>query len=240
MTIASTPYSDAMPPLSPREFNELVESIKANGVLVPILVDENGVVIDGHQRRAASQAAGVTPPTTTLDLTGKSDDERRAIAIAVNAIRRQMSVEQRRQAVTRMKELGLKNKDIAKATGTSVATVKRDVAESGGSHEPTDSDPAKDKAIAASVKAGKTTREAAEEHGVSQTTAVRATKRASKPKPKTKKKEKPTARTQPRITEFLNYLRTLDATQRVTELRRADERLHEFFVKNLIDCPHNH
>lgn len=41
----------SMPPLSPEEYSALEQSIRDNGVQVPIVVDEAGVVIDGHHRQ---------------------------------------------------------------------------------------------------------------------------------------------------------------------------------------------
>ena len=49
-----------MPPLSSEEYQELHDDIKVNGVLEPIHVDEEGVVIDGHHRsKIASELVSV-------------------------------------------------------------------------------------------------------------------------------------------------------------------------------------
>lgn len=44
--------------------------------------------------------------------------------------------------------------------------------------------------------------------------------------------------TDPRITEFLTFLRTVEAPRHASRLKVVDERLHEFFDKNHIACNH--
>ena len=40
-----------MPPLTEDEYAALREDIAANGVTVPVIVDQHGVIIDGHHRQ---------------------------------------------------------------------------------------------------------------------------------------------------------------------------------------------
>ena len=46
----NTPYADLLPPLKTSEREALAADIKANGVLHPVVIDENGNILDGHHR----------------------------------------------------------------------------------------------------------------------------------------------------------------------------------------------
>jgi ParB-like chromosome segregation protein Spo0J len=62
-------YADLVPPLSTEEYESLKESIKQNGLWVPIVVNNQGVVLDGHHRFKACQELGIEEPkTTTMEL----------------------------------------------------------------------------------------------------------------------------------------------------------------------------
>ena len=61
--MASTPYQ-VLPPLSDDEFAALKADIAERGILVPIELDEDGAVLDGHHRLRAWEswrAEGLTP-----------------------------------------------------------------------------------------------------------------------------------------------------------------------------------
>ena len=52
-------YSRVVPPLSETEFNELCEDITQKGILVPVLIGEQYVVIDGKHRLLAALKVGI-------------------------------------------------------------------------------------------------------------------------------------------------------------------------------------
>ena len=56
-----------MPPLLPSEYQALTESIRAHGVQVPVIVDENGAIIDGHHRDQIATELGVACPRVVRD-----------------------------------------------------------------------------------------------------------------------------------------------------------------------------
>ncbi len=87
----------ALPPLSPEEYVELERSILANGVMVPILLDENGVVIDGHHRQQIAQHHELPCPFETKR--GLTDAEKRGLALSLNLHRRHLTREQKRALV---------------------------------------------------------------------------------------------------------------------------------------------
>lgn len=86
-----------MPPLASDEYQELYEDIKENGVLVPILEDEDGVIIDGHHRSRIASELGIPCPVETIS--NKSDAEKRGMAFTLNLKRRHLNREQRRALI---------------------------------------------------------------------------------------------------------------------------------------------
>jgi len=55
-----------MPDLDPKTLEELRESIRDNGVVVPVVVDEFGNVLDGHHRKAIAGELGIDYPEITV------------------------------------------------------------------------------------------------------------------------------------------------------------------------------
>ena len=114
-----------MPPLSSEEYQELHDDIKVNGVLEPIHVDEEGVVIDGHHRSKIANELGIPCPVITHD--DLDDAGKRSLAFTLNLKRRHLSREQR-QALT-VESLRLdpmaSNSMHAQRTGLSDKTVKK-------------------------------------------------------------------------------------------------------------------
>lgn len=87
----------ALPPLSPDEYQALEQSIAEHGVMVPIIVDEHDVVIDGHHRQKIASEHGLFCPKRTLrDL---DDAAKRTMALSLNLDRRHLTREQRRALV---------------------------------------------------------------------------------------------------------------------------------------------
>jgi ParB-like chromosome segregation protein Spo0J len=92
----SGPYQ-VMPPLSAEEYAALHADIAEHGVRVPVDVDENGTVLDGHHRQAIAAELGVDCPTRVV--AGLTDDGKRLHAFAVNLQRRTLDREQRRALI---------------------------------------------------------------------------------------------------------------------------------------------
>jgi ParB-like nuclease domain len=61
------PVADMFPMLSDDELRDLAEDIKAHGLLHPIVLDDEGRIVDGRNRDAACRIAGITPEYTTLN-----------------------------------------------------------------------------------------------------------------------------------------------------------------------------
>lgn len=67
MTRQAHPYADAWPMFSEDDLAELTDDIATNGLLDPIVVDADGLILDGRNRLAACEAAGVKPEFTEYD-----------------------------------------------------------------------------------------------------------------------------------------------------------------------------
>jgi ParB-like chromosome segregation protein Spo0J len=87
-----------MPPLSENEYESLKAQIARDGVLVPVEYDEDGNVLDGFHRIRACQELDIEdwPSMTRLGLT---EIEKRTHARIINASRRHLSREQKRELV---------------------------------------------------------------------------------------------------------------------------------------------
>ena len=100
-------YASLVPELSPEEFESLKQSIKkANGLYVPIIVNQDGIILDGHHRYKACQELGIEPKTIAKEFSDKLEEQ--LFVIECNLIRRQLNNFQRT-------ELALKSKPILEA-----------------------------------------------------------------------------------------------------------------------------
>ncbi len=86
-----------LPPLSDEEYRALKADIAAQGVLVPLVIDEDtGEVIEGHHRLKAwteLRAEGVKVPDYPKQVVRfANDDDRVAFVLAANLFRRHLSV----------------------------------------------------------------------------------------------------------------------------------------------------
>jgi len=121
------PVADLFPMLATDEMKELAEDIAARGLLQPIVLDSEGRVLDGRNRLAACELAGVEPTFTTYE--GNEGNDPVGFALAVNGQRRQMTKSQKALVAA---DLLLSNRDhpvtkIAAALGVSHALVSQAV-----------------------------------------------------------------------------------------------------------------
>lgn len=122
-------------PLTPIEYAALKADIAENGVLVPIEVDEDGEILDGHHRIRAWQelrAEGVNVPKwATLTRQGLTEEQKRNHARKLNVLRRQMNKDEREQIMVDMKRDGASYRKIAQALGVDPVTVLNTIKKSG-------------------------------------------------------------------------------------------------------------
>jgi hypothetical protein len=88
------PIAELFPMMTDDELAELAADIKANGLIHPIVVDKDGLLIDGRNRARACEIAGIEPATVVFE-----GDDPRAYIIASNIARRHMSKGQQAMAV---------------------------------------------------------------------------------------------------------------------------------------------
>lgn len=120
----STPYQ-YMPPLSDEEYAALRDDIRVHGIQTPIVVDENGLVIDGHHRQAIAAELGIDCPTEAP--AGLSDSEKRSQSFSRNLVRRHLNRDQRRQVIAEslLADPQLSDREHARRTGSSHPTVAK-------------------------------------------------------------------------------------------------------------------
>jgi len=112
-----------MPRLSAEDYRLLEASILTDGIVTPIIVDEDGAIIDGHHRHEIAKKHGLFEPVELRE--GLSESEKTALSISLNVARRHLSREERRRII----EASLKaqpeatDREHARRTGASPTTV---------------------------------------------------------------------------------------------------------------------
>jgi N6-adenosine-specific RNA methylase IME4 len=72
------PHRELIPPMSPEDYANLLEDIKRNGILQPIDITHDNVILDGHQRVKAARELGIEEVEVRipdLELVGIDEDE---------------------------------------------------------------------------------------------------------------------------------------------------------------------
>lgn len=115
-------------PLNPRgeigraSVQELADSIRSQGILQPLLVTPDGVVVAGHRRRLAAMQAGLTDvPVIMRDL---SEAEQIEIMLVENIQREDLSPVQEARSYRRMVDSGLTKADVARRIGVNHVRVQ--------------------------------------------------------------------------------------------------------------------
>lgn len=144
--LKATPFQ-LMSDLPSWEFNALKESIRQHGVLVPIIKDENGVIIDGHHRSKVCDELGITN-VPTITLAGLTDEQKRDCSLILNLVRRKITRKQLRQIIsTELRRTpDISNRWLAEIVGSTkntVESVRRELL-AGGEIDHVDSYRAKD------------------------------------------------------------------------------------------------
>lgn len=114
--------------LAGEEFEDLKASIRDHGIIEPVVINQHGVIICGHQRVRACVELGIADVPVIVREVG-SDEEHETLLIEENLRRRQLLPSESFKAVKRLYELrGIKNGDT-----TSSCTVKELAVELGKS-----------------------------------------------------------------------------------------------------------
>lgn len=112
-----------MPDLAEEQYAALREDIQANGVIVPIVVDQHGRTLDGHNRQRIAAELAIECPSEIRKV--ENDDEAMGLALTLNCARRHLTREQVREVVRREIERCPYDSDraIARRVGCSPSTV---------------------------------------------------------------------------------------------------------------------
>jgi len=114
-------------PLNPRrsmgDLAELTASIRASGILQPLLITPAGLVVAGHRRLAACKGAGVEEvPVLVRDLT---ESEQIAAMLSENLQRQGINPIEVATACKGLRDRGMEIEEIAAKIGIGVITVKK-------------------------------------------------------------------------------------------------------------------
>ena len=94
-------YASLVSELSPEALKQFIK--KENGLYVPIIVNQNGIILDGHHRYKACQELGIEPKTSVREFKDKLDEQ--LFVIDCNLIRRQLNNFQRTELALRSKPI---------------------------------------------------------------------------------------------------------------------------------------
>lgn len=137
MTIAPDTSQDAkyqlMPPLSDDEYKALKDDIRRRGVAVPIELDEDGYILDGHHRMQAfndlrSEGHDV-PQYDQIIRRGMSEAEKQDYVLALNLKRRHLDATQKAYLFARLRKppFQMTLQQIADVASVGVGTVWRHI-----------------------------------------------------------------------------------------------------------------
>jgi hypothetical protein len=114
-----------MPDLAPELFAALKADIARRGIVTPVDVDEEGNILDGHNRYRAWRELQKNEPPPTIVRAGLSEGEKRAFARRQNLLRRHLSREEMRSIIgAQLQETPeLSDRAIAKDLGVDHKTV---------------------------------------------------------------------------------------------------------------------
>ena len=93
-----TIMTNLLPDLNPWEYDALKESIRRWKVILPVVKDENGDIIDGYQRVRVCNELGITD-YPVLTLRGLTEDDKRDHALILNLLKRHLNQQQMRDLI---------------------------------------------------------------------------------------------------------------------------------------------
>lgn len=97
-------YATLMPVLTSHEYNALKNSIsKSNGNIVPITINQDHIILDGHHRYKACQELGLTPKIEVKEFTDPA--YQKEVIIILNLNRRQLNDFQKAELGYKLNEI---------------------------------------------------------------------------------------------------------------------------------------
>jgi ParB-like chromosome segregation protein Spo0J len=112
-----------MPPLGEEEYAALRNDIERNGILVPVLVDQHGRILDGHYRVKIANELGIDYPREVREVA--DDNQAQDLALTLNMARRHLNREQKRVLIRAEIERtpDASDREIARRTASSPSRV---------------------------------------------------------------------------------------------------------------------
>jgi site-specific DNA-methyltransferase (adenine-specific) len=112
-----------LPPLNEQEYETLKNSIDTNGLEYPVIVDENGEIVDGFHRQRACEELKVKCSRIVREF--ESESEKYELALSLNCNRRHLSQNQKRRVIEGylLRDPQIANNNLADLIGLSKNTV---------------------------------------------------------------------------------------------------------------------
>lgn len=125
---SKAPYQ-FLPPLTDEEYQALKADVADHGILVPVEVDEAGIMLDGHHRVKAwseLRAEGIkVPDYPRLIRAELTEAQKRNHVRSLNLLRRHLTAEQLKEQMNEMRKDGATLEKIAQTTGKGIETARR-------------------------------------------------------------------------------------------------------------------
>jgi hypothetical protein len=128
-------YEALVRPLTADEYALLKDDIRENGILTPLLVNPDFVIIDGHHRyQIAEELELPCPPLTVRH--GLTPEQERAAVIKANVMRRQLGADEVADLIVKLRGAGKSTREIAEKVGVSKSAVHRQLSHGGTVGQP--------------------------------------------------------------------------------------------------------
>src|SRR5438445_754058 len=98
------PFATLFRPLADEELERLVISIAKHGIQVPIVADENGMILDGHNRLLVARRLRLPASAVPVRVvSGLTPEQKLALARSLNEARRQLTSTARRTLALKLR-----------------------------------------------------------------------------------------------------------------------------------------
>lgn len=104
-----------LPPLGQDDYSRLKESIRERGIQESIKILPDGAIIDGYHRNKIAQELEIKDIPYEIKQLNK--DEALELGISLNLARRNLSFEQKREIIKKLRERGWVQERVAKVVG---------------------------------------------------------------------------------------------------------------------------
>jgi len=119
-----------LPPLGEDDYIRLKKNIKEQGIQESIKILPDGVIIDGYHRKKIAQELDIKDIPYEIKQLNK--DEALELGVSLNLARRNLSFEQKREIIEKLRKRGWTQERVAKLIGTARRTLGRLEKESNG------------------------------------------------------------------------------------------------------------